>query len=107
MRFEAEDCAIVVSIKELSNDVLKVTFYRVVTSRLYIYIYIYISASVYYCQRKPKNRKNGVGLGTRLGKQHTSVLLPPAVPFSDGIQVGCTCVSDIHYHSGGTEMQLR
>ena len=27
MRFEAEDCAIVVSIKELSNDVLKVTFY--------------------------------------------------------------------------------
>ena len=24
------------------------------------------SASVYYCQRKPKNRKNGVGLGTRL-----------------------------------------
>ena len=22
--------------------------------------------SVYYCQRKPKNRKNGVGLGTRL-----------------------------------------
>ena len=25
------------------------------------------SASVYYCQRKPKNRKNGVGLGTRLG----------------------------------------
>ena len=27
MRFEAEDCAIVDSIKELSNDVLKVTFY--------------------------------------------------------------------------------
>ena len=24
------------------------------------------SASVYYCQRKLKNRKNGVGLGTRL-----------------------------------------
>ena len=24
------------------------------------------SASMYYCQRKPKNRKNGVGLGTRL-----------------------------------------
>ena len=24
------------------------------------------STSVYYCQRKPKNRKNGVGLGTRL-----------------------------------------
>ena len=24
------------------------------------------SVSVYYCQRKPKNRKNGVGLGTRL-----------------------------------------
>ena len=23
-------------------------------------------AAVYYCQRKPKNRKNGVGLGTRL-----------------------------------------
>ena len=23
-------------------------------------------ASVYYCQQKPKNRKNGVGLGTRL-----------------------------------------
>ena len=25
-----------------------------------------ISVSVHYCQRKPKNRKNGVGLGTRL-----------------------------------------
>ena len=25
------------------------------------------TASVYYCQRKPENRKNGVGLGTRLG----------------------------------------
>ena len=23
-------------------------------------------SSVYYCQRKPKNRKNGIGLGTRL-----------------------------------------
>ena len=25
-----------------------------------------IHGSVHYCQRKPKNRKNGVGLGTRL-----------------------------------------
>ena len=29
------------------------------------------SAPVYYCQRKPKNRKNGVGLGTRLLCCHT------------------------------------
>ena len=29
-------------------------------------IHGYGRAAVYYCQRKPKNRKNGVGLGTRL-----------------------------------------
>ena len=35
----------------------------------YVYgrrIFCHPSTSVYYCQRKPKNRKNGVGLGTRL-----------------------------------------
>ena len=40
------------------------------------------SASVYYCQRKPKNRKNGVGLGTRL---------------KEGGVLGC-CEQTMHLH---------
>ena len=34
------------------------------------------STSVYHCQHKPKNRKNVVGLGTRLGQSKILIAIP-------------------------------
>ena len=67
------------------------------------------SSSVYYCQRKPKNRKNGGGLGTRLLYPccaHTrEVISTPRIPIASSPCVSSRTASYLNSSANGATLQ--